>query len=134
MARLQDGAWPWNVRELETTVAQALVVRGEGQVEVEDLDQLKEMGVTPTVPNSAVVGAGATQDRDDTLEWPEQEALRIAAARGGVRRSDLVKRCGISTEAARKYFLGLVERRLLRRVGGGRGVRYVLVRQRVDHR
>jgi DNA-binding NtrC family response regulator len=134
MARLQDGAWPWNVRELETTVAQALVVRGEGQVEVEDLEQLGEMGVTPTVPNSAAVRAGATQDRDDTLEWPEQEALRIAAARGGVRRSDLVKRCGISTEAARKYFLGLVERRLLRRVGGGRGVRYVLVRQRVDHR
>jgi DNA-binding NtrC family response regulator len=132
MARLQDGAWPGYVRELETTVAQALAVRGEGQVQLEDLEQLSEMDATPVVPEPTALQAAF--ERDDALEWPQQEALRIAAARGEVRRSDLITRCGISTESARKYFVGLVERKLLRRVGsGGRGVRYVLVRRRVDN-
>jgi DeoR/GlpR family transcriptional regulator of sugar metabolism len=66
------------------------------------------------------------------LEWPAQEALRIAAARGEVRRGDLTARCGVSTESARKYLVGLVERGLLRRAGGGRAARYVPARPRVD--
>jgi DNA-binding NtrC family response regulator len=128
LARLQDGAWPGNVRELETTVAQALAVRGAGQVQLEDLEQLGEIGATPAVREAAAF------ERDDALEWPQQEALRIAAVRGEVRRSDLVARCGISTESARKYFVGLVARKVLRRVGrGGRGVRYELERPRNDH-
>ncbi len=132
LACLQDGAWPGNVRELETTVAQALAVRGEGQVEPEDLEQLEEVGATPAVREPAPLPTAS--DRHESLEWPQQEALRIAAARGEVRRSDLIARCGISTESARKYFVALVERKLLRRVGsGGRGVRYVLTRPRSDH-
>jgi hypothetical protein len=71
-------------------------------------------------------------DLDEVLEWPEQEALRIAAARGQVRRGDLTARCGVSTESARKYLVGLVARGLLRCAGGGRGVRYVPARPQVD--
>jgi DNA-binding NtrC family response regulator len=128
LARLQDGAWSGNVRELETTVAQALAVRGEGQVQLEGLEQLGEMGATSAVREPDAF------DRDDALEWPQQEALCIAAARGEVRLSDLIARCGISRESARKYFVGLVARKLLRRVGrGGRGVRYELTRPGNDH-
>jgi len=131
VACLEDGPWPGNVRELETVVAQALLFRGEGQVQLEDLAQPDEMGVWPAVPEP---GPGrSVSDVDELLDWPQQEAFRIAAARGEVRRGDLTARCGISTESARKQLVELVERGLLRRAGGGRGVRYVLARQRIDH-
>ena len=131
LACLEDGAWPGNVRELETVLAQALLLRGEGQVQLEDLAQPEETGAGQAVREP--VPKRTTPDLDELLEWPQQEALRIAAARGQVRRGDLTVRCGISTESARKYLVGLVERRLLQRAGGGRGARYVLVRPRVDH-
>jgi two-component system, NtrC family, response regulator HupR/HoxA len=133
LAYLQESAWPGNVRELETLIAQALLLRGDGQVELEDLPEADETRA----------GQAARQPEQDRsmpdggkLEWPQQEALRIAAARGHVRRGDLTVRCGISTESARKLLVGLVERGLLRRAGGGRGgrgVRYVPDRRRVDH-
>jgi DNA-binding NtrC family response regulator len=131
LACLEDGPWPGNVRELETVLAQALLLRGEGQVQIEDLAQPDETGAGQSVREP--VPKRPAPDLDELLEWPQQEALRIAAARGQVRRGDLTARCGISTESARKYLVGLVERRLLQRAGGGRGVRYVLVRPRVDH-
>lgn len=130
LARLEDGPWPGNVRELETVLAQALLIRGEGQVQLEDLAQPDETGAGQAVREP--MPKRTAPDLDELVEWPQQEALRIAAARGQVRRRDLTARCGISTESARKCLVGLVERRLLRRAGGGRGVRYVLVRPRVD--
>ena len=124
-------ALPGNVRELETVLAQALLLRGEGQVQLEDLAQPDETGAVQAVREP--VPKRTAPDLDELMEWPQQEALRIAAARGLVRRGDLTARCGISTESARKYLVGLVERRLLQRAGGGRGARYVLVRPQVDH-
>jgi two-component system response regulator HupR/HoxA len=123
LACLEDGPWPGNVRELETVIAQALLLCGEGQVQLEDLAQPGETGAGLAVrePEPRRIAS----DLDEMLELPEQEALRIAAARGQVRRGDLTARCGVSTESARKYLVGLVERGLLRRAGGGRGVRYV---------
>lgn len=131
LACLEDRRWPGNVRELETVLAQARLLRGGGQVQLEDLAPPDETGAGRSV-REPVPRRPAT-DVDELLEWPQQEALRIAAARGQVRRGDLTARCGISTESARKYLVGLVERRLLQRAGGGRGARYVLVRPRVDH-
>jgi DeoR/GlpR family transcriptional regulator of sugar metabolism len=43
------------------------------------------------------------------------EALRLAAARGTVRRADLTTRFGISGEAARRDLVALVEAGLLER-------------------
>jgi len=131
VACLEDGPWPGNVRELETVVAQALLFRGEGQVQLEDLPQPDEVGTGLAVREPGPGRPGSALD--ELLEWPQQEALRIAAARGELRRGDLTARCGISTESARKQLVELVERGLLRRAGGGRGVRYVLARQGIDH-
>ena len=39
-------------------------------------------------------GPGIASDLDEALEWPAQEALRIAAARGEVRRGDLTRGAG----------------------------------------
>lgn len=131
LACLADGPWPGNVRELETVIAQALLLRGEGLVQLEDVAQPGGTGAGRAVHEPAPTWVAS---EFDALDWPAQEALRIAAARGEVRRSDLIARCGISRESARKYFVGLVARKLLRRVGsGGRGVRYTLTRPRTDH-
>ncbi len=130
LACLADGPWPGNVRELETVIAQALLLRGEGVVQLEDLAKPGETGAGLAVHEPAPKWIASDLD---ALEWPAQEALRIAAARGEVRRGDLTARCGVSTESARKYLVGLAARGLLRRVGGGRGARYVLARPPVDH-
>jgi predicted HTH transcriptional regulator len=45
----------------------------------------------------------------------QMEALRLAAARGTVRRADLTTRFGISGEAARRDLVALVEAGLLER-------------------
>jgi len=57
----------------------------------------------------------------------QEQALRMALSRGQVRRGDLVARCGISRESARKALLGLERAGAVRREGRGRGVRYVSV-------
>jgi hypothetical protein len=57
--------------------------------------------------------------------WLQHEVLRIAAERREVRRRDVVARCSVSHEVARRALAGLVDLRLLRRVGLGRASRYV---------
>lgn len=57
--------------------------------------------------------------------WLQHEVLRIAAERREVRRRDVVARCSVSHEVARRALVGLVQLRLLRRVGLGRAARYV---------
>ena len=55
----------------------------------------------------------------------QEQALRWAATRGVVRRRDLVARCEISAEAARRALLGLERAGVLQREGSGRGTQYV---------
>jgi predicted HTH transcriptional regulator len=61
------------------------------------------------------------------LSWLQHEALRIVSVRREVRRRDVIARCRISREVARRELAGLVRLGLLRRVGLGRGARYVLL-------
>jgi predicted HTH transcriptional regulator len=55
----------------------------------------------------------------------QHEALRIASELREVRRRDLIARCGISREVARRQLASLVRLGLLRPMGSGRGARYV---------
>ena len=59
------------------------------------------------------------------LGWLHHEVLRIAAEHREVRRRDVVARCGVSHEVARRALVGLVRLGLPRRVGLGRASRYV---------
>lgn len=59
------------------------------------------------------------------LSWLQREALQVVAERREVRRRDMIARCRISREVARRELAGLVRLGLLRRVGLGRGARYV---------
>ena len=55
----------------------------------------------------------------------QEQALQLKAANGEVRRADLVARCRVSHEVARRALAGLARLGLLRRVGLGRATRYV---------
>jgi DNA-binding NtrC family response regulator len=116
MAILEGDDWPGNVRELEAVVKRAMVRRRAGRVTPEDI-------VLPRL----------RRDRPPAVRAPgieltpvQEQALRLASSRGELRRGDLMARCGISRESARKALLGLERAGVVQREGSGRGVRYVL--------
>jgi DNA-binding NtrC family response regulator len=101
--------WPGNVRELEAVLEEAMVLKGQGRLEPEDL-RLDP----PFSPNrlSSVVDRRAM-------------ALQLAGTSGGVTRAQLAATCRISGETARQVLVSLVRNGHLARVGGGRATRYV---------
>ena len=123
LAVLEADPWPGNVRELERVVHRAMAVRRRGVVQPEDV-RLPSLRRSPAA--LAATAGVAVSVTAATLNRYEAEALRLAAAGGGVRRGELMAHCGISREAARRTLASLVGRRLLRRLGSGRGAWYVL--------
>ena len=124
LALLQTDPWPGNVRELEQVVRRAMTVRRRGTVEAEGVKFPTLRRKVPAIPvlNPDVARPVPT----GTLNRYQAEALRVAAAAGEVRRGDLIARCGISTESARRVLVSLAGLRLLLRRGSGRGASYVL--------
>jgi DNA-binding NtrC family response regulator len=117
MATLEGDAWSGNVRELEAVVKRAMVRRRARWVTPGDIR-----------PAQAPPRSVARGDAGGIPLTPVQEqSPQLASSRGEVRRGDLVARCGISPEAARRALLGLERARVVSRVGSGRAVRYVLV-------
>ena len=120
MAILEGDDWPGNVRELEAVVKRAMVRRRAGWVTPGDI-------VLPRLRRDRPSGPAAMWAGGIRLTPVQQQALRLAASQGEVRRGDVVARCGISPEVARRALLGLERAGVVRRVGSGRAVRYVLV-------
>ncbi|HXJ78141.1 MAG TPA: sigma 54-interacting transcriptional regulator [Candidatus Methylomirabilis sp.] len=123
LALLEADPWPGNVRELERVVHRAMTLRRRGLVRLEDVRLPALRRQPPPAPASSASIAGSPTAA--TLNRYQAEALRLASA-GGVRRSDLMARCGISRESARRTLASLVELTLLRRLGSGRSAWYVL--------
>jgi DNA-binding NtrC family response regulator len=119
LALLEADPWPGNVRELERVVHRAMTLRRRGLVRPEDV-KLPALRRQP--PPASLTGPATTA----TLNPYQAEALRLASAGGGVRRETLMERCGISRETARRTLASLVELRILRRLGSGRGASYIL--------
>jgi DNA-binding NtrC family response regulator len=119
---LEAYAWRGNVRELEAVVREAMVLKGRGWLEANDLslDPVRLGASAPPVPQVP---------RSSTLR-PTTQCLRaaidIAAARGGVSRRELVAESGVSRELARRALADLERLGHLRRLGRGRGTRYVV--------
>ena len=121
LALLEADSWPGNVRELERVVHRAVTVWRRGRVEVGDVEFPELAEAPPAVPAPATAGVVSAP-----LSRHQAEAFRMASAGGEVRRGDLMARCGISRDRARRTLASLVERGLLRRLGSGRGAWYVL--------
>ena len=83
-----------NVRELETVVRRAMVVRRRGVVGPENvrLPALRRKSPAVSASTASVAGPATTA----TLNRYQAEALRLASAGGGVCREDVMARCGIS--------------------------------------
>jgi DNA-binding NtrC family response regulator len=116
MAILERDDWPGNVRELEAVVKRAMVRRRRGWVTPDDIalprlrrDRLPTVAGLPGIRLSSV----------------QEQALRLKAAHGEVRRRDLVARARVSHEVARQTLAGLIRLGLLRRIGMGRATRYM---------
>ncbi len=116
--------WRGNVRELETTLEQAMIFRRGDWITPEDLD-LPAQRPTEVPGGSARAGRQGVAAAKATLNWLQHEVLRIAAEHREVRRRDVIAQCRVSHEVARRALAGLVRLRLLRRVGLGRAARYV---------
>jgi DNA-binding NtrC family response regulator len=123
LALMEGLPWHGNVRELETVVRRAMVLKGEGWVTPQDLHFGPIRFVEVAAADSRSLGAREARAPVE-LSWPQREALSLAAERQEVRRADLVARCGISREGARRELAGLVRAGLLKRMGAGRGIRY----------
>ena len=118
MAILEGDDWPGNVRELEAVVKRAMVCRRVGWVGPEDI-------VLPRFRRDRL--PEAVRALGIELTPVQEQALRLALSRGEVRRGDLMARCGISRESARRALLGLERAGAVWREGRGRRTRYVIV-------
>ncbi len=124
IAVLQRFPWLGNVRELEAILEEAMIVRAEGWLTSIDLNVRYprfRAAVAPPAHHPDLLDGSLLPP----LTWAQREALRIAAEHHEVRRRDLMARCGISREVARRVLVSLVQHGLLQRVGRGRGARYV---------
>jgi DNA-binding NtrC family response regulator len=115
-------SWPGNVRELEAVVREAMVLRGRGRLEVEDLSLDRVRAAPSAWPVSELTRASTLRPSTQCL----RTAIQIAEARGGVSRGELAAESGLSRELARRALADLARLGHLRRLGRGRSTRYVL--------
>jgi DNA-binding NtrC family response regulator len=121
---LEQYPWRGNVRELEAVMEQAMIFGSGERIVPGDLDltMRRSIDVGEDAPAVGRQGVAATKG---PLSWLQHEAMRIVSERREVRRRDIIARCRISREVARRELAGLVRLGLLRRIGFGRGARYV---------
>jgi DNA-binding NtrC family response regulator len=120
LAVLEGYTWPGNVRELEQTVSRGVIFAGDGYIKPEHLE-LRELHDGRVAPDGDELMGGG-------LSYRQRDVLRLAVARGMIRRRDVVGRFGISREAAHADLALLVRAGLLFRSGAGRGSRSALAR------
>ncbi len=124
LRRLEHYPWRGNVRELEAVLEQAMIFKSGDWITPEDLDLSRPRG-DDVAEGAAAVERHGLPAAKAVLSWLQHEALRIVSERREVRRRDVIARCHISRETARRELTGLVRLGLLRRIGFGRGAKYV---------
>jgi DNA-binding NtrC family response regulator len=110
-------SWPGNVRELEAVVREAMVLKGRGRLEAEDLAIQAPVAdaASPKAPSGDI----------PTSEVRRQRVLELAERPTGVSTSELARAAGVGLTVARETLGALVATGALRRIGSGRTVRYV---------
>jgi DNA-binding NtrC family response regulator len=119
--RLAGYAWPGNVRELEAVLEEAMLLRGRGWLRAEDVS-LQE----PVPAASGRTPPGASAARPSRSAARRDLALELAGAASGVSTGELARAAGVGLSLARQALAALVAGGDLRRLGRGRGTRYVV--------
>ena len=109
--------WPGNVRELEAVLREAMVLKGRGWLDAEDL--ALHAPVADAAPPNAPLASIPTADAR------RQRVLALAANPAGVSTSQLARATGVGLTHAREELAALTAAGALRRTGTGRAVRYV---------
>ncbi len=114
---LEAHTWPGNVRELEAVLREAMVLKGRGWLEAEDVALPAPIG-DPGALNAPLASIPAADAR-------RQRVLALAANPAGVSTSQLARATGVGLTLAREELGALTAGGVLRRIGTGRAVRYV---------
>ncbi|MFK7886259.1 MAG: sigma-54-dependent transcriptional regulator [Gammaproteobacteria bacterium] len=93
--KLRNYGWPGNVRELDNVIQRAVILRGNGHLEAEDI--AIDVSLT-TAPTTAAV---AEQPLQDDLRSKEKEIILAALRAGRGKRKDAAERLGISPRTLR---------------------------------
>jgi DNA-binding NtrC family response regulator len=124
LRRLEEHPWPGNVRELEAVIEEAMIFWRREWIAPEHLE-LHSSGAVADAERVDTEEPEAAAVPNQELSWLQREALRLVSRRRELRRGELMQRFGISREIAHRCLAALVGRGLLRRIGSGRGARYV---------
>jgi DNA-binding NtrC family response regulator len=114
--------WPGNVRELEAVLREAMVLKGRGWLDVADLALGPALATPPASPASRARRSSAIRPATRCLRI----ALELAETRGSISRGEVAAESGFSRELARRALADLARLGHLRRLGRGRGTRYVV--------
>ncbi len=127
MAAMTGHGWAGNVRALAKVLREAMLVREEGWVQLEDLRIAGGASRRPFAKAGGAEPQRAPVARVLSPEERREAVLAMARQEGAVTRRQVVAQCGVSREAARRDLRMLAMLKLLRPVGKGRATRYVPV-------
>jgi two-component system, NtrC family, response regulator HydG len=125
LAAMMAYPWPGNVRALEKVLKEAMILRGDGLLQKEDLRIWDARGFAADMPGGPA-GRYAPLEKSAPPDERCLTALRMAHDRGAVTRRELARESGVSGDTARQELTTLTRLGYLRRVGEGRSTRYVL--------
>ena len=125
MATMTGYGWAGKVRSLAKVLREAMLLREEGWVELDDLRIATSAGRGPFAAGEPQAQSVPVTRAPLPVHARREAALRIAGQQGGVTRRQLAAYCGISGETARGVLSMLARLGLLRLVGKGSAARYV---------
>jgi DNA-binding NtrC family response regulator len=127
MAAMTGHRWAGNVRALAKVLREAMLLREEGWVQLEDL------GIAGGAGLGSLTEAGGIEPQRVQValafspEERREAVLTMARQQGVVTRRQVAGQCGVSSETARRDLSMLARLGLLRPAGKGSATRYVPV-------
>ena len=129
MAIMTGYGWAGNVRAVAKVLREAMLLREQGRVELDELRIATSAGRGPFAKAREPEARSAPVTRAPLPVHARREAaFRMAWQRGGVTRGQLAAYWGISGKTARGVLSMLARLGLLRPVGKGSAARYVPTR------
>ncbi|MEM7763235.1 MAG: helix-turn-helix domain-containing protein [Pseudomonadota bacterium] len=94
-AKLRHYGWPGNVRELDNVVQRAVILRGNGHLEADDI------AIDATLATAPAQRTPVDQALQDDLRCKEKELILAALESGRGTRKEAAQRLGISPRTLR---------------------------------
>ena len=119
--------WPDNVRKLEKAIEKAMLLKGGRDIQVEDI--LKYCDVDSGIRIAYESDSPAKSLSEKSLSDIEKKVIALLEAKNSASRVELQNELGIGSTAAWKLLKKMREKKLIRKVGLGKSVSYIIVDQ-----